>query len=196
MLDNTWINYISIRVIIFALQWLGPCFVGYTAWTIANEWPHVPSINGFRVWCAAESIFFLFFLWYRRHLQRDANHPPLRSMKQRKALFAKIRREIHDPDRFLSGWFRGAKPESIGREDLRDFLNWAFWDGRAGAAEYKELEYYINKVEAMMRKPFLPGHGAAKALRLTLDPIEMECRTLLWYFLVRLCAKIIEDLWN
>lgn len=107
-------------------------------------------------------------------------------MKQRKALFAKVRRAVHDPDRFLSGWFRGAKPETIGREDLRSFLNWAFWDGRAGASDQKELEYYMNKVEAMMRKPFAPGHGAAKSLRLTLDPIEMEIRTLSWYSLVSL----------
>jgi hypothetical protein len=190
MLDDTWPQYISVRVVIFILQWLGPCFLGYTAWIFANAWPEVPAINGFRVWGLAESLFFLFFLWYRRHLQRDAVHPPLRSMKQRKALFAKVRREVHDPDKFLSGWFRGAKPETIGREDLRSFLNWTFWDGRAGPADHKELEYYMNKVEAMMRKPFTPGHGQAKGLRLTLDPIEMECRTLFWYFLVR-CANTV-----
>jgi hypothetical protein len=185
MLDDTWAHYIGVRVVVFVLQWQGPCFLGYTGYIFANAWPEFPAISGFRIWCVAESIFFLFFLWYRRHLQRDAVHPPLRSMKQRKALFAKVRREVHDPDRFLSGWFRGAKPETIGREDLRSFLNWAFWDGRAGASDQKELEYYMNKVEAMMRKPFAPGHGAAKSLRLTLDPIEMEIRTLSWYCLVR-----------
>ena len=101
-----------------------------------------------------------------------------------------MRREVHDPDKFLSGWFRGANPETIGREELRSFLNWTFWDGRAGPADHKELEYYMNKVEAMMRKPFAQGRGAAKGLRLTLDPIEMECRTLFWYFLVR-CANAV-----
>ena len=185
MLDDTLLSNIVIRVVIFILQWLGPCFLGYTAYFISSAWPKTPLITGFRIWCTAESLFFLFSLWFRRYLQRDAVHPPLKSQKQRKALFAKVRREIHDPDLFLSGWFRGAKPETIGREDLRSFLNWAFWDGRAGASDQKELEYYMNKVEAMMRKPFAPpGHGAAKGLRLTLDPVEMECRTLFWYCLV------------
>ena len=48
----------------------------------------------------------------------------------------------------------------------------------------------MNKVEAMMRKPFAPGYGAAKSLRLTLDTIEMEVRTLSWYFLVRLLPYV------
>ena len=102
---------------------------------------------------------------------------------------------MHDPDRFLSGWFRGAKAEDIGRDDLKDFLNWAFWDGRAittpGGADEKELEYYMVKVETMMRKPFKPGNGSAKPLRLTTDPIQMECRTLFWYSLVCLAGCLI-----
>jgi hypothetical protein len=141
-------------------------------------------------------LFFVFFLWYRVHLQREAVHPPLRSKKERKALFAKVRREVHDPDRFMGGWFRGAKPEDIGREDLKGFLNWAFWDGRAdmsvGGADEKELEYYIGKVETMMRKPFKPGYGSAKSLKLTLDPIVMECRTLLWYGLVSTKHSVMD----
>lgn len=188
MLSDTWPQYILIRLVIFILQWIGPACAAYTAWSIQQAWPEVPTITGFRLWCAAESVFLLFFLWYRVHLQRDAVHPPLRSKKERKALFAKVRREVHDPDKFMGGWFRGAKPEDIGREDLKGFVNWAFWDGRAdmtaGGVDEKELEYYMGKVETMMRKPFKAGHGSAKSLRLTLDPIIMECRTLLWYSLV------------
>ena len=183
MLQNTWPQYILIRAVIIFFQWLGPCFLGYTTWTIASAWPEWPNITWFRAWSTAESAFFIFFLWYRKHLQRETVHPPLRSQKQRKALFAKVRREVYDPDKFFSGWFRGAKPEDIGREEMRQFLNWSFWDGRATSADDKEIEYYLNKVEAMMRKPFQPGWGTAKSLRLTLDPIDMECRTLTWYTL-------------
>jgi hypothetical protein len=191
MLSDTWSSYISIRIVILIFQWLSPSCLAYTAWTVSKAWPEIPTITGFRIWCAAESAFYVFFLWYRVHLQREAVHPPLRSKRERKALFAKVRREVHDPDKFMSGWFRGAKPEDIGREDLRLFLNWTFWDGRAdmapGGADEKELDYYMNKVETMMRKPFKPGYGTAKGLRLTLDPIQMECRTLFWYSLV--CAN-------
>lgn len=184
MLKDTWTQYILIRVVAFFLHWLGPCCLGYTAWHITKSWPEWPTITWFRAWCAAESVFLIFFLWYRVHLQREAIHPPLRSKKDRKALFAKVRREVHDPDKFMSGWFRGAKPEDIGREDLRSFLNWAFWDGRAGSADEKEMQYYMSKVETMMRKPFKPGYGMARSLSLTLDPIEMYCRSIFWYTLV------------
>ena len=105
-----------------------------------------------------------------------------------------MRREVYDPDKFLFGWFRGAKADDIGREDLRSFLNWAFWDGRATSADEKELEYYMGKVETMMRKPFKPGYGTAKSLMLTLDPIEMECRTLFWYTLMGILDAITHAL--
>ena len=129
-------------------------------------------------------------LFYRIHLQRAAEHPPLRTQEERRALFAKVRSEIHDPEKFLSGWFRGAKPEDIGREELRSFLNWAFWDGRAKLGQdgededEDEMGEYFHKIEKMMRTPFAEGKGKARALRLTLDPIEMECRTLAWYGLM------------
>ena len=92
---------------------------------------------------------------------------------------------MHSLERFVIGWFRGAKVEDIGREDLKIFLDWAFWEGRAdikpGGRDAEEVEEYIAKMEASMPAPFQPGRGNAKSLRLTLDPIEMECRTLLWY---------------
>ncbi|KAK5170582.1 uncharacterized protein LTR77_005170 [Saxophila tyrrhenica] len=197
MLNDTWTLYILLRAIILVLQWLGPACLGYTVWTISQAWPEVPTITGFRIWCTAEAAFFVFFLWFRVYLQREAIHPPLRSKKERKALFAQVRREVHDPDKFMSGWFRGAKPENIGRDDLKDFLNWAFWDGRAdmspGGADEKELEYYMSRVETMMRRPFKPGRGS-QPLCLTMDPIEMECRTLFWYSLLSLLDFICHCL--
>ena len=185
MLNDTWPQYILIRLVILTLQWLGPAFVGYTTWNVSNSWPDWPVKTTFQAWCAVETAFFVFFLIYREHLQGAAVHPALRSKKDRKALFAKVRAEVYDPEKFFSGWFRGAKIEHIGREDLKLFLNWAFWNGAAdmspGSADDEELDEYVVKVEKMMRAPFKPGRGTAVSLRLTLDPIEIECRTLFWY---------------
>ena len=196
LLNDTWPQYLLVRLIILILQFLGPACVGYIAYLVSSHWPAWPIHTVFQSWCAIESAFFVFFLFFRWYLQRDAIHPPPRSKKQRKALFAKVRREVHDPDKFFSGWFRGAKPEDIGREDVRLFLNWAFWDGKADmyGADEKELDEYIGKVEQMLRTPFKPGKGTAKSLRLTLDPIEMECRTLLWYSLIMLADTVTHFL--
>jgi len=128
----------------------------------------------------------------RYHLQGEAIHPRPRSKKARKAQFARIQRNVHDPAKFFSGWFKGAKIDDIGREDMRLFLNWVFWDGKADmlGADFKELEYYIGKIEKMLERPFKPGHGTAKSLRLTLDPIEMRCRSLFWYSIIMLADTI------
>lgn len=50
-----------------------------------------------------------------------------------------------------------------------------------GGVDEEELEEYAGKVEKMMRTACKPGQGTARSLRLTLDPIDMECRPILWY---------------
>lgn len=185
MLGNSWTQYLILRLLIVILQSLGPGCLVYTAWNIRTTWPAWPIANTFQAWCALEAAFFVFFLFYRRHLQRPACHPTPLTKAERNALFSKVRSEVSDPEKYFSGWFRGAKIEDIGREDVKLFLSWAFWDGAAdltpGGADDEEMEEYVTKVERMMRTPFKPGRGTARSLRLTLDPIEMECRTLLWY---------------
>lgn len=194
MLRDAWPQYLALRAVILFLQWLGPACLATTVWRVYDAYPARPTWSATAIWMAAESVFLLFMLYYRVHLQREAQHPPLRTYEERRALFAKVRSEIHDPEKFVTGWFRGARPEEIGREELRSFLNWAFWDGRAKLGpegeDEEEMQEYFHKVEKMMRKPFAEGVGKAKALRLTLDPIEMECRTLAWYGLMMLADTV------
>lgn len=204
MIADTPTNRAIIRTIILFLQYYAPFCLGYVAWsTVASQWP-VWSL-GFdeylqRKWlwriCLPEALFYLFFVWYRRHIQREAVHPPVRSRQERLDLFNKCQREIHDPVSFLSGWFRGARVEDIGREELRKFVDWSFWEGRAQTGDEEdgetaaEIEDYMEKMERMMPQPFVAGPGKAKSLRLTLDPIEIEARSLLWYGLIMLADTI------
>ena len=185
MLKDTWPQYLLIRIVVLILQHIGPVCLAYTLWNIRDAWPQWPIHSTFQAYCALEAVFLIFFLWYRVYLQHAATHPPLRSREERKALFAKVRSEVNDPDKFISGWFRGAKVEDIGREELKEFLNWSFWEGRAdiapGGVDEEEMEEYTGKVEKMMRMQCKPGRGTARSLRLTLDPIDMECRAITWY---------------
>lgn len=220
MIADTPTNRILIRTIIVFFQSYAPLCVGYITWSLlASRWPAcsfgIESSSRYllreRGWlwrvCLAEAIFYLFFfsLWYKKHVQREALHPPLRTRAERENLFRKCQREILDPEAFLSGWFRGANPEDIGREELKRFLNWSFWDGRARVAGEKEddgdanadaaeIEQYIDKMSVMMPQPFLPGAGKAKSLRLTLDPVEIEARSLLWYALIMLADTLSQVL--
>jgi len=200
MLNDSRLEYISIRAVILFLHSIGPLCTVYTLTLTRRAFMAIrgtrleaivqsalhqaqwPNLNALQWWCAAETAFYVFFLWYRTQLQREAIHPPLRSKAERKALFDKVKSEIHDPEKFMSGWFRGAKIEEIGREDLKEFLSWTFWEGRTTKNDEEELEVYTREVETMVgAKRFKPGRGTAKGLRLTLDPIDMHCRSLTWY---------------
>jgi pimeloyl-ACP methyl ester carboxylesterase len=195
MLNDSWASLVFIRVCIFGLQAIGPGSLAWTSWLACDLLASRKTITdlslpGLQAWIAAEALFYLFFLWYRRHLQRETVHPPLRSRKDRKQLVEQVRTEIHDIDKFLSGWFRGANPKDIGREGLKSFLDWTFWEGRVTEDDAEELEEYVRVVEKMAGHTFPEGQGRAKALRLTLDPIEMDVRCLTWYATVMLVEQI------
>jgi hypothetical protein len=64
---------------------------------------------------------------------------------------------------------------------LRDFLDWVFLDARAARADENELEGYAHETEKLVERRFGEGNSTAKALKLTLDPVKMGCRSLLWY---------------
>lgn len=127
-----------------------------------------------------EAGFYLFSLVHALYIQAAATHPPLRRRDERMRLFDKVRAEVHDFESFLLGWFSGAKHEQIGRDEVRRWIDWAFWEGRAAEAketgEDEEIDRYVQTIEKLLGKPFQAQSGKAKALRLTLDPIVTEPR--------------------
>lgn len=175
-----------IRAIILILQSYGPFCLVYTIWVLAAKTWHPLAfgkdqfLNNWTLWCLwfPESLLYVFFLGYARYIQAEAIHPSKRTRHERLALFSKVRSEIYDPVSFLTWWFRGARVGDIGREEMKRFINWTFWEGRAGEekGDEAEIEEYIRKVEEMMPEPFPEGEGKARSLRLTLDAIEIEAR--------------------
>ena len=87
-----------------------------------------------------------------------------------------------DPECYIRGWFKGARIEEIGREDVKTYLAWAFFNRDCVEGEdEEEIEEYTLEIESMLGKIFRPGKCIAKPLRLTLDPVDMLYRSLLWY---------------
>jgi pimeloyl-ACP methyl ester carboxylesterase len=202
MLDDSPGNRRIIRTIISALQLYGPLCLGYITWALAAKvWPRLSFgydalLNNRTLWAfwAPEAAFYLWFIWYAEYIQRAAVHPPMRTRDERLDLFNRVRAEIHDFESFLRGWFCGARPEDVGLEELKKWINWAFWEGRAGATEDKgedaEIDEYVSRIEQLVGKPFQDGPGTAKSLRLTLDPITIQPRTLAWYSLMMLADTV------
>lgn len=187
MLADSPANRRTVRIVLTLFRLYGPLCLAYTLWAIlAKSRPCLTfgfdalSSNPLLLSiCAPEAAFYVFSLWYARSIQADAIHPPLRAKEERSRLFDKVRGEVHDFKSFLRGWFSGAELEDIGRDELKRWIDWAFWEGRAGHEKDKsdaEIEEYAKKIEQLVGKPFKNGMGKAKALRLTLDPIVTEPR--------------------
>lgn len=161
---------------------------------------------------AAEGLFYL--LVFRPHMARHENWQrprqpgrhqhhryadpsttaavltPDQQREQRAALFARCASTVPDGERYVRGWFLGARIEDIGREDMRDFLLWAFFERDHGADltgdERDELEGYVAATERMLGRQFAPGRGTAKSLRLTVDPVKTAYRSVVWYGIIAL----------
>jgi hypothetical protein len=133
-------------------------------------------------WAAAEAIFYVVYLRYRQCLQSEAQHPPALSRQRRRELFALCSQNIPDPEAYWRKWFLDAPAETIKRENLKDFFLWAFFnrDGPPGEDD-EELEEYIAATEKLLGREIEKGRGSAVCLRLTLDPVNMLHRSLLWY---------------
>ena len=101
---------------------------------------------------------------------------------------------MKDPEKYLSQWFLGAKEENIKRENVKEFVRWAFLN--AGQAENEdgdegEVEGYVEAMGKLLGRDIPAGKGSAKSLRLTVDKVDCLHRSLLWY-LVCYCLVILK----
>lgn len=70
----------------------------------------------------------------------------------------------------------------IGRDGIKDWLSWAFFEGRIDSSNEDELEEYTKHFEHLLGKTFAKGYGKAKPIRLTLDKVSLSgYRSLTWY---------------
>ncbi|KAI6448230.1 hypothetical protein MCOR22_002979 [Pyricularia oryzae] len=156
----------------------------------------------------ADSIFFL--VVYRPFEARATGfkpnypHPPL-SPADRSVIFHKCLDNVPDPVHYIRRWFLGADLAEIRRDNVRDFVAWAFFDrdindatrGRLSAQEEAEMEGYLDEINRRLilasqeyggdedgAAGLRPGRGTAKSMRPTIDKVPMCFRSIIWYIIV------------
>jgi pimeloyl-ACP methyl ester carboxylesterase len=201
MINSSPVEYAGIRFCIVALSAVTPISIVCTLASVLTLLladthflcalvSHIP--RPLHVYFFAETIFyFAFYLPYIRRLQKAAEHPPLLSQRDRRILFERVTQDCNaeELERHLRGWFRHAEITDIGRDGMKDWLAWAFFEGRINDESpsqtiTNELEEYTLQLEQILGRQFPAGYGPAKPIRLTLDPVELSHRSLLWYFCV------------
>lgn len=139
---------------------------------------------------SAVDILYTVCVWlpHSRRLLKKVKHPPPLPRDERRALFYKCLRNIPDPERYLHWWFLGADSSEIRRDNMRDFVLWAFFD-RASNEELEqedviEIDQYVDAIAERLGRDFGSGRGSARSLRLTLDVVETRYRSFFWYVIL------------
>lgn len=174
MLNPTTHELVFIRFCVFFLTYL-PCIIPFLP---PPFWALLP----------VEALYYFLVLRpFERRLSLRASHPPDNDNVDRQALFQRCLENVPDPERYLSLWALGAHPDDIKRDNVRDFLLWAFFDREHVVPDVEvELEAYVNKTEELLGRPLAPGRGRAVPMRLTFDHVPTRYRSVVWYMIVGL----------
>jgi hypothetical protein len=58
---------------------------------------------------------------------------------------------VKDPEKYLSQWFLDAKEGHIKRENVKEFIRWAFLNaGQAENEDEGEVKGYVNAMEKLL----------------------------------------------
>lgn len=148
MINSSPAEYAFIRVCIFGLQAVGPLSVVYTCLQGFVPALGLVPLPG-KIWLWTEALWYgVSLIWLHNFLQTPAVHPPLRSKSERQALFKRVI-ENSDPEAVEDNvryWFKGARFEEIGRDGVKSWIAWAFFEGRVDGDEKNEgeLEDYAS----------------------------------------------------
>jgi pimeloyl-ACP methyl ester carboxylesterase len=191
MLTHNTISYVFIRAVILCLRAITPLCIAYCfLWLTHPKFSHTPLF--FDIIAATETAFYFGVYLPRRYvLQQPESQPTAIPQGDRRQLFHQCWATVYDPRRFVSLWFKGAPIEALKREDVKDWLCWAFLNKRHGTAEDdRELEQYVAGTENKLEIRFQDGRGRFTALMPTIDKVKMQHRPLLYYIVSifrRLC---------
>jgi pimeloyl-ACP methyl ester carboxylesterase len=201
MIDHTPVRLIFIRTCIVLLQnapWIEAGLLCTVPLVLPKGSPLLPILTIFlTALLILESLFSVFiYLPHKTRLERVADYPPPLSPQEREALFERCAANIPSLERYLRVWFLGADPAEIKRDNVRDFILWAFFDsdgdnpaaylGHASEGFQEEVDFYIHRIETLLGRQLPPGRGTATPLRLTIDPISTRYHSIIWYAIIGL----------
>ncbi|TBU35374.1 hypothetical protein BD311DRAFT_734645 [Dichomitus squalens] len=185
MLGRSLPEYVFIRLSIFALQLITPLSIAY----MCASWYYKHALYSpwIAIYAGLEASFYLLvFVPRNRLLQKAATHPPLPSREEREALFAKCFAQLRD-ETYATGWFYFVDSKLIRRENLLDWLSWAFFGTHPDGLHEEwaeEIEGYLRNIEQLLGHKTEDGRDhTVRAIKVSLDPVVTAYRPLLWYLI-------------
>jgi hypothetical protein len=200
-------NYYLVWLYILLLRLVAPasfvcCLVHLFVHIFEVSCPAITSRPWLTLAASSEVLFFLSVLPKRLHLQSAPPKTGFRTHYERDDLFYKCCEYVPSLEKFLSNWFQGAGVEELHRDDVKDFLAWTFAKKSISFEHYDcDLDHYITHMEGVLGRTFPPGRGWHQAMRLSLDPLHVQHKPLVYYlvrqlFLWSCCALgVIRHTW-
>ncbi|KAK3346617.1 hypothetical protein B0T25DRAFT_282291 [Lasiosphaeria hispida] len=217
MIDHSLFNLVEIRACIVLFRYAplieALLLVGCALLLpIATALPFIHTLTALLIF---EGVYAAsIYLPHKARLRTLAKYPPPLTRTARAELFERCVVNVSDWERYLGLWFLCAPAVEIKRDNVRDFLLWAFFDRDAPSASTEdhdndktplvqaaeddaeasaleqEVETFLARTEALQGRKFAPGRGSAVPLRLTIDAIPTVYRSVIWYAIVALVDLI------
>lgn len=164
------------------LHSIGPIctFCSITAVFLPPSW-HFSGPSRYYIY--SETIFYVSTYGYRKYyLQRPASHPQPPGKHEREELFRRCFNSSTDVSTTLSRWFLGAPIEELKRDNITEWIQWAFFNTDANDPLFEdEVDSYVMQLESRLGMHFLPGRADIRCIRLTMDKVDTLHRSLTWY---------------
>lgn len=187
MLKDGFLSRIFIRTSIVCLRAITPLCIVYCTARVAQWRPPFPPVYWILpidIYAASEALFY-FAVYLPRcwSLNRPAApYNPLVTSESRKQMFENSWNSTRDLRGYLSLWFKGADVETLGREDVKDWIYWRLWNSTVRQSQdEEELEQYMSRVEKLLDMQFPEGHGKHISMNVTMEPLRMMHRPLFYY---------------
>lgn len=190
MLKDSATSRFLIRLSIYALRAIAPVGILYTLLRLYQIIYYPTSKVSPQVvadcWLIPEALFYLCIYLPRRALiNRPASqYNPTPTPKDRREVLIRTWDATPDPRRYVSLYFHNAPIDALRRDDIRDWLLWRLWNKRTTAGvNLEEIEEYLTYTENVLEHQFPEGRSQYRPLAVTLEPVQMRHRPLLWYVL-------------
>ncbi|KAJ5642230.1 hypothetical protein N7490_006651 [Penicillium lividum] len=191
MIGTSTVEYFFIRACILFLHNIAPVSILYCIHLLAVQYFHLPIYPEripypIHVWLIAETVFFATVFIPLKYARR---HSPIyhRSLSAecREKLFRSCNANVPNLEKYLCRWLMVSEAECIKRDNVKDFIRWAFF--RPGYRHEQdqqneaEIETYTTEIEKLIGRKLSPGRMDVKGLGQLLNEAGGSHRSLLWY---------------
>jgi hypothetical protein len=199
MIGTSTAEYIFIRACILFLHNIAPGGVLVAIRLLLH--PYLPqSIRCYHIpfpieaWLVAEAVFFtVVFLPLQYRLRRSTIYSEPLSQEERDRLFRYCNSNVADLEEYLRRWLMIAKDGHIKRENVKDFIRWAFFHTEQVQEQHEpQVEAYTRETEKLFGRELPPGRDNAKGLGQMLNEGDGLHRSLLWYTVCHVRADRFE----